>query len=312
MSFCEPESIVFGADPVGYHADGAKLHRGDPMMPVSNSMLGDFSSCPSRWIAGYKEEGTVSTEWGDLVDAIFTSPQTLDSRFCTAPETYINSKGKTLKWTRRSDSCTEWEEEQEAKGLRVVKEEQWSEAWKAVAALKNDARVSALMTGAKTQVWLSAHWKDEGTELTVPVKCLVDTVPDAPEYRCCLADLKCVQSAGHRAFQNQVASYHWHAQASLYLDVFNFITGEKRDSFLHVLSESCPPYQVGRRSLSVEFLELGRNEYISALGKYCRCLASNSWPDYDEGYADPDWLSDGKKTNLFQWSTVEPPKFLNK
>jgi hypothetical protein len=65
------------------------------------------------------------------------------------------------------------------------------------------------------------------------------------------------------------------------MEAFNLATGEKRDCFVHLIQESSRPYMTARRMLSVEFMELGRLEYKRQLERYCRCLKSNTWPDYD-------------------------------
>ena len=181
-----------------------------------------------------------------------------------------------------------------------IKRKDAEAAAEAVAALEAEPNIAYLLANSEHQVLVMGEYLEAGTGLTIPVKALIDIVPGAQEdfYGATLADLKTCRSAGLRAWTRTVADGNLHWQAALYLDLYNAATGECRESFLHVLSESSAPYQTGRRILSLEFIEAGRLAYRTALSHYATCLKSARWPDYEGVGA------------LNGWTFVEPEPWM--
>ena len=116
-----------------------------------------------------------------------------------------------------------------------------------------------------------------------------------------LCDLKCVADASPQTWGRQVVKYDWHTQAAFHGDLYRSATGENRTEWLHLVQESNPPYEVGRRHLSQALVQLGRSRYMQALAKYCRCLSENRWPGYDDGnVGDP----------IEGWTLIEPEAWM--
>ena len=82
---------------------------------------------------------------------------------------------------------------------------------------------------------------------------------------------------------------NYHVQAALELDLYNSATGESRNEFRHVIQESYPPYQTGRRILTEEFIQMGRAKYTAALMLYAECLQTGEWHDYEKGAMINGW-----------------------
>ena len=123
------------------------------------------------------------------------------------------------------------------------------------------------------------EYADKETGLTVPLKGMIDLEPRVNStFHDSLADLKTCNSASPFPWARAVFEHGYHIQAAMYLDLYNSATGQDRTTFLHVLQESYAPWEVGKRLLSQEFLELGRLTYLTALQRYCQCLAANSRP----------------------------------
>jgi hypothetical protein len=273
---------------------------------MSRGELTEFFRNPHRWRAGYRDgEPTESKEWGSLIDTLLLDPVRFSDKYAVAPETYMadgKKKGDPQvekPWNWNATVCKEWRELQGNK--QVIKSDEKESADMAVKLIQEDPIVSELLLCSERQVMVTAEYEDE-TGITVPLRVLIDLVPhkDYDSFAQCLVDLKTCATAEPSAWRRAVAQHNYHVQAPLYLDLYNAATGENRTEFRHIIQESFPPYEVGRRILSSEFITLGREKYQSALALYCQCLKYDNWPTYEEmeqysingwGIVDPEsWM----------------------
>lgn len=275
--------------------DGSHTRRGDADFVMSRGELMEFARCPSRWLAGYREDGNDSTDWGTLIDVAFLSND-FDKLYAVSPKTYFTRPSEDRKsktpfvpeekpWNNNATVCREWNTEQEMLGKSVININDSGAAFDAVKKLWCDSQVEALIETAELQTMITGTYVDPETALEVPLKIMIDIVPTvtSPFFGKCLADFKTAKNASVREWVKAVFNHDYDCQASLYTDLYVAATGEDRDSFLHVVQESFPPYQIGKRLLSQEFIQIGRNKYLTALRRYCECLKSGIWPGYDEG-----------------------------
>lgn len=280
--------IAASVNPADYHK--SEFRRGDPRFVMHRSALMDFSHSPHRWVCGYETKDTKSTEWGSLVDCLVLTPQHFHQLYVIEPETYINDKGEEKDWHWASKTCKAWKAEHE--GKEIIKRGQYEDAETARDVLMEDEQIREYIECSHRQVHVVAEYHDSATGLTIPVKVLIDLVPTGlhPEYGRSLADLKTCVSAALRAWKTAVFDKHYDAQAAMCYDAYTAATGEDRTEFRHIIQENYPPYEVGKRFLSSEFLALGRAKYTRALRDYCQCLAKKQWPRYDErGGAYKGW-----------------------
>lgn len=278
--FTNPSLVRYGVDPADYHQQDIK--RGDPRYVMSRSELCTFAACPSRWIHGYRFEETESTEWGDLMDCLVTDNARFESRFAIKPQFYLSDKGEEKKWTRAAKVCAAWEDEQGGKTL--VKHEAMQEANSAVERLMKDPAIHSFLMCSKKQVMVTADWKD-ASGLVIPVKILVDLVPDPAHemYGKCLGDFKTTRNAAPSKWTRAVSDLNYHAQAALYLDIYNAAKPEEdRVEFRHIIVENVKPFEPARRWLDAEMIDYGRAIYRNALSLYAQCLSMNKWPSWDD------------------------------
>lgn len=292
--------ITLNVNPRDYHALGPKLPRGDAGKLMSRSELWQFAKCPRRWLLGFREETNGSMDWGNLVDTCVLTPKLFESRYAITPETYP-AKGKRKDpdeprpWTIKANFCKQWEADREAAGKECVKGEGThaaSEAWAASKRIEADLYCRELLKHSDFQVQVCVDWKDEATGLVIPIKALLDIVPRSGPYSGIIFDLKTAKSASQGAWRKAVFNEGYHFQASLYMDALNAAITKASpnvrgfEEFGHVIQENYPPYEIGRRLLSEEYITMGREAYVAALKRYCRCLASNEWPSYDDDGQD--------------------------
>lgn len=275
---------VVGANilPTRYHSLGGM--RGDASFVMSKSQLFAFGTCPKRWLDGYVGKDTDATEWGSLMDILVTSPTLFESLVAVCPSTYPadGKKGEpptNKPWTFAANYCKDWRLEQGDK--LIVKHEDYQDAKSAIETLYKDEEIATLIRRSTCQVMVTSEYYDDETAITVPIKCLIDLVPDCKgPYWKSLCDFKTTTSAHHEAWIKTVwdRGYHW--QAALYLDAYAAATGEDRCEFRHIVQESFAPWHVSRELMSEDYLQVGRLGYLTALREYCQCLSSNQWPGY--------------------------------
>lgn len=276
-------------DPAVYTRQDAK--RGDKDYIMSRSELMEFSQCPHRWISGYREDSeTKSTEWGNLIDCLVLQPDAFARRFAVTPAMYpcepTKRDPRTEKpWNRNANHCSDWEADAEKNGFTVIKAERRADADTAVKALMADEHLAELISCSRKQVFVMAEYHDRETGLIIPVKALLDLVPDPahPRFGRTLADFKTSHTADPARWPSICYNSNYDAQGALHMDAYVKATGEDRTDWIHAIQENFPPYETGRCLLSAEFVDRGRMKYVQALKSYARCLATNEWPGYCDG-----------------------------
>lgn len=303
---CKVESVE--SSPDAYTANF--FERGDKNFPVSRSMLMAFVSCPAKWRAGWTPKDTDSTEWGSLIDCMVLTPGEFEKRFVLQPATYPATrtstavkegkakKGDPIPWNATATYCKQWAAKND--GKQVVTEKERVRCLEALNTLKADERCKTLIDCSARQVLVTGQYQDRDTGIAIPVKCLIDLVPHKSnsKYGRSLADLKTTRSAHPSSWQKSVHQFGYDAQAAMCLWLYSQATGEDRNTFYHILQENSHPWTVARRFLSVEFMELGRVKVLNALKRYCRCLKTNTWPNWDD-FSQYDG-----------WSIVEPTAYM--
>ena len=294
MSFqnCKIEGV--GVNPAEYHNQQVK--RGDNLFPISPSALNAFRKCPSRWLAGYQREESASLRTGSLFDCRLLTPEQLPKRYAVQPVTYTNDKGETKPWAWQSNTCKAWGAEQRKAGREIASTDDLMAANSAAARYMADPVIRDWHNASDTQVLVTGEYQDEITGLVVPVRCLLDYAPRiGTEFELCLGDLKTARSGELVSFVKSVYLLGYHVQAAFDLALYNAATGEKRNTWCWLGIENEAPWEPFKRMASPEFLDIGRQQMLSALQAYCRCLSRGQWPGYDD---HPDAVQG--------WSVCEP------
>jgi len=265
--------------------------RGDPRYRVSRSDLCEIAACPHKWMAGSPDDDTPSTQWGTLLDALLLGGEL---NIAVTPENYEDDKGNPKPWNWNATVCRQWRKENE--GRIIVKPDVFAQAELAFKRIRGDPVIAVILKDADFQVWIEAEFQG------IPVKGLIDIAPKDPGG-VALVDFKTTASAAVRQFGRAIYNFGYHVQAAFYLDLWNAATGEKRNTFLHVIQESGEPYEIGRRMLDADWLTLGRGMYESAIELYARCLKTGIWPSYDDMDAPNNMKVDG-------WTVTSPEPWM--
>ena len=284
-----------------------RVVRGDPAYEQTRSGLVQFGACPVKWLATEEsaaaELGTKAQDWGTALDCLTLDESRVEDRLAVYPETYpcepTKADPRTEKpWNNNATFCKAWNQQAEEAGKLCFKVEVFNALRLAAQRLRDDARIAAVLEGAQYQVWVRGQWQDQATGLIVPIKTLIDIVPAAGNGWMgeSLADLKTARNASPWAWEGICFDGGYHVQGSLALALYNAVPGvQKRHLFLHVISENEPPYQTGRRVLGAELLNMAGVWWQSQMARYCQCLKTGHWPDYETG---PD-SHDG-------WTVINP------
>lgn len=211
----------------------------------------------------------------------------------TPEEHAIASEPKPWNWN--SETCKQWLKDLPP-GVETVSANRNQEARKAAAELMARPEFVEMMEGAQTQVAVRYDFPEVITKQPgfLRGKGLLDIVPAlAGPWGNALADLKTTGKLDD-IWQVERTIYErgYHAQAALYVDMWNAITGEDRTRFVFIFQQSVAPYEVAIVELDAEALRIGRNWYLRAVRKWARCVALNEWPspwDALQVVGVPDW-----------------------
>lgn len=281
MSFHNCAIQHIGARAEDYHKQDRE--RGDPAHVISSSTLREFASCASRWVNGYTRKETAATRWGTLLDCRVLTPDDFETRFVCQPETYLAKDGERKPWRndKRIPAIAEWLADNE--GKEVISATELADLKNAAFELREDETIRAWQEASQTQVWVKGEWHDSAIGLVIPVQCLIDYVPRRDsEFASCLGDLKTTRNADPHSWARWCWQAGYQIQAAWNLDLFEAATQDGRDTFCFILSENFPPWQTAKRMLSQAFTQLGRVQYQAMMARYCRCVQSQNWPDYDD------------------------------
>jgi exodeoxyribonuclease VIII len=93
-------------------------------------------------------------------------------------------------------------------------------------------------------------------------------------------DVKTAANASLKEFEKMIANHRYHVQAAFYLDGLNELTGKNFNTFVFVVIEKTPPYEIGVYYLQEAAIDKGREEYKKNLEVYATCLKTNNWYGY--------------------------------
>ncbi len=294
--------VGHGVDPRVYHAE-QKAPRGHKDRVMTRGELMTFNWNPRAWVLGVEDKSTKATEFGQVAETVALSPETFFDRIAITPATYTNKKKEQSKWKNdmRIEEVAAWREEN--KGKLCIKADVNGQAHAAAKRLNEDPIIKSLLDCSNAQVVVTGEYQDRDTGIIVPVKCMIDILPRVGSpFQKCIADMKTARNASPGAWSRVVFDDGLHIQAAWYSDLYIAATGEDRTDWLHVVVENLHPYEPARRILEGAFIQLGRDQYIAALQRYCRCLKAGEWPGYDsDGGPYQGWTM----TNLEAWMVAK-------
>lgn len=267
---------------IDYTMDNAEYRAIDA---ASYSMLKLLKRSPAEALASVKSpmEQTNAMLLGSILHQVVLEPQN-ESFWIVAPEgmDFRSNAGKEWKKANAGRPIITADESAEITGMRD--------------AIKANATAAELLAIGSAEVsCFSSVQTDSGI---VPVKCRIDFVPQKCRY---LVDVKTTDDASQESFQKTAIAYGYHIQAAFYLDMWNAISGDPRESFVFIAVEKeakqwdgsklvhgCQCFEVGE-----DLLTMGRKELSGLLEIYGKCRTTGIWPGYAGGLQPlelPGWL----------------------
>lgn len=294
-------SCIGAVRPREYHAWKPMLELMFGCPVVSKSSLGDFMESPYRY--RYNAEHGIRKEsaalrMGSMVDCLALTPHLWEAEYTEPwqpgePKQVQQKKDGTPYADGRQDAAQKaaWEAARaafdarcEQEGLTVLKEGEREHAEQVAAQVTEHLAAHGLQPGKtyESQIGLWMHVEQiDGVPLPQPliVTGMIDICPAADSRECdTLWDLKTtsrsVVSAEQLFYAIEDFRYGLHV---LYLDLYNWCTGEARDAFAFLFVTTALPAMSRVVRMGASELELYRVDYKNALVRYSHCWASGDW-----------------------------------
>jgi len=277
MSFRNAKIVSIGTDPKVYHAP-QQAKRGSLEYVMSRSDLVEFSACPAKWILTPQKDTTKAMAAGSVLDyLLLCGDENFRRDYAIAPVTFED--GDPWNWQRKESKA--WKSSRS--NVTIVDNDDYLNALAAAYRLQDDPIIGKILDDSDYQVYVTADWVDEATGTWVKTKAMLDIVPRIlTAYDTFIFDLKRLSDASNARFDRQVYDNEWHIQAAFYTDIFNAATDHQRNSWGLIVSETAAPFQPARRYIDADFVDHGRTKYNEFMALYCKCLATDTWPGYDD------------------------------
>lgn len=214
---------------------------------------------------------------GQLVDTLLFEPKEFASRFSLLPDVYVDSKKKTVPFTKKSSTCRKVITDIIDEGKLPISGDDKIAADEIISAIQRHKTASTWLAG-KSQVTII--WDDPITGVRCKGRIdmlLIDRI----------VDLKTSETTLPSAFSRIANSMGYHVQGAMYHDGYYCAkTGKIPESFdmpfSLIAAETSKPHDVVCYNLGVETLEVGRLKYREALDRFKACSDSNEWHGYSD------------------------------
>ncbi|GGG04411.1 hypothetical protein GCM10007304_18140 [Rhodococcoides trifolii] len=97
-----------------------------------------------------------------------------------------------------------------------------------------------------------------------------------------IVDYKTSASAQPQAFGQKAFDYGYHSQDAWYVDAVTALGIDDNPAFVFIVQEKTAPYLVSVVELDPEAVALGRRQNRRAINTYAECLATDTWPAWDQ------------------------------
>lgn len=232
---------------------------------------------------------------GRLLDCMLLEPELFYKQFVIPPDHYFDYEKKPTKkepnprkvkkdWSPYTSFCKNWKAGVEKLGLTVVKEEDVQKAINCMSVIGSKPTIKQMFEGKKQ---VSIVWDDPMTG--VRCKARFDILADES-----INDLKKTKDAsssdtGAAGFKGEIETYNYDAQAALYTDGWEVLTGEMKP-FNFIAVEFFAPFECAAYSIRDQSIINGRIKYREAMEVYSRIRHDeiyDGYPDEIEGIDVP-------------------------
>jgi hypothetical protein len=209
--------------------------------------------------------GSTAATWGTVVDCLVTTPDEIGDVVAISPFDSFRTK-----------EAKEWKADQIEAGKTIMSKEVLVEAETAARRLKKHHIAGDLIEKAQKQVVLLNKVKLPGYD-EINLKALVDLAPTSGSY---LVDIKTTNTVTPLALSKKTAELGYHAQAGLYLKLWNLcFPDDQRDRFIFIWQCSEPPYEVCVSELPAADIHAGEEWIAFQLERLAKATKTNTWPD---------------------------------
>lgn len=287
--------------PKEYHAWKPMLEHAFGCPVVSKSSLGDFMESPYRYrynaTHGVRKE-SAALRLGSMIDCMALTPHLWDAEYTEPwqpgePRRVQLKKDGTPYADGRQDAVqkAEWEAERaafdercEREGITILREGEPERVRDIAGQVTEHLRQMGMVLGetfaSQVGMWMYVDEID-GVKLPQPliVTGMIDICPTRESRECdALLDLKSTGRSVENAEQlfYSIEDFHYGLHV-LYLDLFNWCTGEVRDRFAFLFVTTALPAMSRVVRMGASELELYRVDYKNALVRFSHCWASGDW-----------------------------------
>jgi len=239
---------------------------------ISNSQLTAFKRSPAHWLHYILEpkKRTEAMLLGSIAHCLALEKDKFDSKYLLfnskeRPKPDMNFNGTENKEWKKG-----LEETAKTSNLELVDKEIFDEAINMVEALYNDSEAVKFLPGEKES---KLEWEFLGFKFL--------GIRDITSYEY-IVDLKFVQNADPRAFQNYLFREGVYRQGGMYLDgeMKGQFTGEPHKRMIFIAVENTAPYGVSVHELDFEVINAGVNEYRRLAEQLKTCIENDHFPSY--------------------------------
>lgn len=252
------DGVVYGMPEVEYHA---------PKDELSSTGAKLLLESPAKFKYQIIDGHRVHRSGFDLGTAVHTKVLGVGERFITYPDEHLTPSGNV---STKADTKA-WEDERRAAGKIILTRNEQHLV---------DAMAEAVLAQPLARMLFERPGKPEVSVfdeyLGVKRRGRFDYLPDDGGVA---VDLKSAVDASPAGFARAAARYGYHVQRGHYLDMYERITGERRE-MLFVVVEKEPPYLVAVHRLNEQFADMGVTEALEAVDVYGRCVSTGEWPGY--------------------------------
>lgn len=249
-----------------YPALSNKAYHAGP--GVSKSQLDLLHQCPAllQWSrkAPEDEEKKKALDIGDACHAMILEPHRFDQEYAVGPDAPRNTKAGKEAWVAFEERAGGRVVLTHAEGrkVRLIRESVMAHPF------------ARQLIEAEGDVEASIYWDERSTGHLA--RCRPDKTLSKYGW---LVDLK--TTADLQKFERSVYDYRYHVQDAFYSDGYAAHFGEQPAGFLFIAvstSISCARYPVRIFCLDEEAKRRGRNDYLSDMVTYARCMDTGEWP----------------------------------
>lgn len=187
----------------------------------------------------------------------------------------------TAKWRKA-------EEKARAEGKTCITKAQMADAQRMAGKVFSHPVAAKLLADGTPEV--SAYWHDDDTG--VRLRARFDFLPQR-KGRLIIVDYKTAADASPAGFVKAVERFGYDQQDAWYRDAAREVGLDEDPAFLFIVQEKVPPFLVAVHQIEPEWVEHGRAKNRAAIDLYSECVATDTWPGYDEGIHTavmPSWL----------------------